>query len=562
MELNKISVLFGFIGFLFLDALLLCMAKNVHHYSFVLKETNFTRLCTTKSMFTVNGQWPGPTISVRKGDTAFVNVHNDGNYGVTIHWHGVKQPRNPWSDGPENITQCPIQPGKNFTYEVIFSDEEGTLWWHAHSDWSRATIHGAIVILPENGTSYPFATPYAEEVLILDVMELIENATATGADPQISDAYAINGQPGFPNNCSNETTYRFPVQYGKTYLLRVVHAGMNEEMFFGIAKHNLTVVAQDAAYIKPITTDYVMMTPGQTMDILLTADQDPSYYYIAATPFVDADVPYDSTNTSAILQYAGNYTPPSSPPYPSLPNVTDRDAADNFTSRLRALASNEHPINVPTEIDTQIFIAVSVNEIFCPNESCGGPNGNRLAASLNNISFLTPTIDILQAYYRNLSNVFTKDFPNEPLYAFNYTGDVGNNTLYPSLGTNVTMIDYGAAVEIVFQGTNVQTPENHPMHLHGFSFYLVGTGYGNFNETTSPQTYNLVDPPEVNTIGVPKNGWATIRFIANNPGVWFMHCHLERHASWGMATVIIVKNGPTNDTSVLPILPENLPICS
>jgi laccase len=42
--------------------------------------------------------------------------------------HGIKQPRNPWSDGSENITQCPIKPGKNFTYEVIFSAEEGTLW--------------------------------------------------------------------------------------------------------------------------------------------------------------------------------------------------------------------------------------------------------------------------------------------------------------------------------------------------------------------------------------------------------------------------------------------------
>ncbi|KAG2665426.1 hypothetical protein I3843_15G006800 [Carya illinoinensis] len=533
-----------------------------------LKETNFTRLCTTKSMFTVNGQWPGPTIHVRKGDTAFVNVHNDGNYGVTIHWHGVKQPRNPWSDGPENITQCPIQPGKNFTYEVIFSDEEGTLWWHAHSDWSRATIHGAIVILPENGTTYPFPKPYAEQVLILaewfngDVKELIDNATATGADPDPSDAYAINGQPGFPNNCSNETTSRFRVQYGETYLLRVVHAGMNEEMFFGIAKHNFTVVAQDASYIKPITTDYIMITPGQTMDILLVADQDPSYYYITATPFFDSNAPYDNSNTSAILQYVGNYTPPSSPPYPSLPNTTDKDAADNFTTRIRALASSEHPINVPTEIDTQIFITVSVNQILCANGSCGGPNGNRLSASLNNISFLTPTIDILQAYYKNLSDVFTKDFPNKPLYVFNYTGDVGDNTIYPSQGTNVTIIDYGAAVEIVFQGTNVGNAENHPMHLHGFSFYLVGTGYGNFNETTSPETYNLEDPPEVNTIGVPKNGWATIRFIANNPGVWFMHCHLERHASWGMATVIIVKNGPTNETSVLPILPDNLPICS
>jgi hypothetical protein len=36
-----------------------------------------------------------------------------------------------------------------------------------------------------------------------DVKEIIDNATATGADPTVSDAYAINGQPGFPNNCSN-----------------------------------------------------------------------------------------------------------------------------------------------------------------------------------------------------------------------------------------------------------------------------------------------------------------------------------------------------------------------
>ena len=79
----------------------------------------------------------------------------------------MKQPRNPWSDGPENITQCPIKPGKNFTYEIIFSDEEGTLWWHAHSDWTRATVHGAIVILPEANTTYPFPEPAAEQVLIL-----------------------------------------------------------------------------------------------------------------------------------------------------------------------------------------------------------------------------------------------------------------------------------------------------------------------------------------------------------------------------------------------------------
>ena len=70
--------------------------------------------------------------------------------------HGMHQPRNPWSDGPEYITQCPIESGSNFTYEVIFSDEEETLWWHAHSDWTRHSVHGAIVVLPNNETDIHF----------------------------------------------------------------------------------------------------------------------------------------------------------------------------------------------------------------------------------------------------------------------------------------------------------------------------------------------------------------------------------------------------------------------
>jgi hypothetical protein len=117
-----------------------------------------------------------------------------------------------------------------------------------------------------------------------------------------------------------------------------------------------------------------------------------------------------------------------------------------------------------------------------------------------------------------LSSVFDRDFPDRPPYVFNFTGDVGNNTLYPSVGRKAHLIKYGESVEIVFQGTNIGNAENHPMHLHGFSFYLVGTGYGNFDNVTSPKTFNLKDPPEVNTIGVPKNGWAVIRFVADNPG--------------------------------------------
>jgi laccase len=88
-------------------------------------------------------------------------------YDICSHRHGIKQPRNPWSDGPKYITQCPIEPGSNFTYEVILSTEEGTLWWHAYSDWTRSSVHGTIVIYPIEGTTYPYPKPDDEEIFVL-----------------------------------------------------------------------------------------------------------------------------------------------------------------------------------------------------------------------------------------------------------------------------------------------------------------------------------------------------------------------------------------------------------
>ena len=84
------------------------------------------------------------------------------------------------------------------------------------------------------------------------------------------------------------------------------------------------------------------------------------------------------------------------------------------------------------------------------------------------------------------------------------------------------VLEYNETVEIVFQGTNVlDDSEAHPMHLHGHSFYVIGTGIGNFDEETDPKGYNLVDPPLVNTVEVPQEGWPTIRFMENNPGMFF-----------------------------------------
>nr|CAB3451097.1 unnamed protein product [Digitaria exilis] len=552
-------------------------ASRANHYDFFIKETKITRLCHEKTALTVNGQFPGPTIYARKDDVVVVNVYNQGNKNITIHWHGVDQPRNPWSDGPEYITQCPIQPGANYTYTIIFTEEEGTLWWHAHSDFDRATVHGAIVIHPKRGSTYPYPKPHKEIPIILgewwnvDVEQLVKEVQRTGGDVNISNANTINGQPGDLFPCSKDGTFRVAVEHGKTYMLRVINAGLTNEMFFGVAGHNLTVVGTDASYLKPFTVESIMIAPGQTMDVLLEADRATdgscnSRYYMAARTFAtNTNIDFDNTTATAILEYVD--APPSAgpPEFPNLPAITDIAAATAYTAQLRSLATVEHPVDVPTHVDEHMLVTIAINVLPCGpgNETCQGPNGERLAASLNNVSFGNPSIDILDAYYYSIRGVYEPDFPNRPPFVFNFTDS--NLTNVPNLwptkrATEVKVLEYGTVVEVVFQDTVILGAESHPMHLHGFSFYVVGTGFGNFDENKDPKTYNLVDPPYQNTVAVPKAGWVAIRFRAANPGVWFMHCHFDRHLLWGMDTVFIVKDGKTPDAQVMRP-PPNRPRC-
>ncbi|CAL5384224.1 unnamed protein product [Camellia sinensis] len=413
--------------------------------------------------------------------------------------HGVKQPRNPWSDGPEYITQCAIEPGRNFTYEVIFSDEEGTLWWHAHSDWARNSIHGASSYILHLELLIHFLCPMTKKLSYLvrswykgDLNLLLMEDIILGGPLPDSDAHLINGQPGDFCNCSKESTNRWMIDYGKTYMLHIISAMMNADVFFAIADHNLTIVGMDGNYLKPTVASYVVISPGQTMSVLLRANQPLGQYYMATREY-DSSVPsntdYDKTNATAILEYIGNYTFPSDPIFPStnLPSFEDFIAADNFLSRLRSLASHDHPSDVPKK------------------------HYNPLAASMNNITFVNPNTDILSAYYWNLSGVYTTDFPNQPFSYYNFTDEDLTINTASMQGTKVKMLNYNETVEIIFQGTNIpNTSETHPMHLHGYNFYVVGSGYGNFDPEIDPKGYNLVDPLHVNTIAIPRNGWDKI----------------------------------------------------
>lgn len=112
----------------------------------------------------IKGLFPGPTIEARSGDALTINVTNNLQESISIHWHGLhinsKASHDSVSilqdeltildsmDGVPAVTQYPISPGSSFTYQfTIPVNQSGTFWYHAHSGVIRSDgLYGGIVV--------------------------------------------------------------------------------------------------------------------------------------------------------------------------------------------------------------------------------------------------------------------------------------------------------------------------------------------------------------------------------------------------------------------------------
>lgn len=92
-----------------------------------------------------NGQIPGPTIRLKRGDTLTVNFTNELDNPTTVHWHGLHVPFE--MDGVAWMG-APVLPGEQFEYSFTV-DQAGTYWYHPHVDTDRQLdlgLYGAIVV--------------------------------------------------------------------------------------------------------------------------------------------------------------------------------------------------------------------------------------------------------------------------------------------------------------------------------------------------------------------------------------------------------------------------------
>jgi laccase len=250
-------------------------------------------------------------------------------------------------------------------------------------------------------------------------------------------------------------------------------------------------------------------------------------YYFAISEWDSSPVPFYVPPSPAlgVIRYK-NASPSQGTPYsPEVPSATDSVLANAFRSSLFGLTN----YTLPEKMDRDLVFAVGVATIVCkPDENCAFFKGKKLGGAINNVTFDNPTnSSILESFFYHTKGVYNTDFPPVPPAIVNFTSTsvVASYSLTSHRGTNTLKLKYNETVQLVLQDLDSLSLEDHPFHLHGHNFYVVGTGLGNFNAMTDQKNFNLVDPPMRHTVTIPYGGWVAIRFIANNPGECMIHKH-------------------------------------
>ncbi|XP_023543283.1 L-ascorbate oxidase-like isoform X2 [Cucurbita pepo subsp. pepo] len=540
-------ILFCF--FVFLSASLVAESTTLYYKWEVMSEIKSPD-CFKKLTMTINGGSPGPTIYAHQGDNVIVELKNSlATENVAIHWHGIRQIGTPWSDGTEGVTQCPILPGETFKYQFVV-DRAGTYLYHAHYGMQRQDgLYGSIVVWLPEGQLEPFSYDHDRNLILTDWYHKSSHEHATGLatpDPGFQwvgepDSLLIQGRGRF--NCSllgssslasatcNTSSpqcvpYPLTVVPGQTYRLRVSSLTSLSALSFQIESHTMTVVEADGHYVEPFQVNNLFIYSGETYSVLIKADQDPSRNYWATTNVVSR--PRTTPPGLAIFNYYPNQQrklPPTTPPAgPAWNDVAPRLAQSH------AIKARQGFIHPPPKIADKVIVLLNTQNTV----------KGRRRWSLNNVSFNMPHTPYLIALKHNLLHTFSQAKPPTGYDFKNY--DIFN----PAPNQEATesdaifRLDFKSTVDIILQNANMMSPsssDTHPWHLHGHDFWVLGYGEGKFDIYRDPSKYNLENPIMKNTVALHPYGWTALRFVADNPGVWAFHCHIDAHFFMGMGVV-------------------------
>ncbi|KAF7993615.1 hypothetical protein HCN44_010210 [Aphidius gifuensis] len=545
-------------------------------------------------MLTVNRMFPGPSIQVCLGDLVVVNLKNmaDGQ-DMTIHWHGIYQMNYQHYDGVPFVTQCPIQSGTSFRY-IWRAQNIGTHWWHSHAGLQQAKLlEGAIVIRQPKEADYNHklydCDNFDNIIFLNDWMhsladEHFPGTTGGSRIGQRPDNILIDGQGQWLNPATGQFTNTplavINVEPGVRYRFRLINTiSWDCPLQFSIQSHNLTIIASDGENVKPVVVNTITSFAAERYDFILNADQKPGNYWVEVRLIgfcFDQEI-----IQFGILRYSGSQLTEPKLARPTYNNpiatgitfnnigeVCDGSNPKEICVKNLESADPVDPRILAEKTDVQFFLPFTFHdytkdELFEPGtyQHYMVPNGSPtgVVPLINGITNRLATSPLL-TQVENIPPSEICDGTKKPQHCENKT---------VCECTHVLQIALNSSVEFVIYDNDRTANLSHPFHLHGYGFHVMAQGSQDKVKLTPKnihkalqldrQKYKLNSysrPPVKDSLAVPPNGYTIIRFIADNPGYWFYHCHILPHLMVGMSLVVHV-GGPSD----VPPTPPGFPTC-
>ncbi|XP_054084101.1 uncharacterized protein LOC105219789 [Zeugodacus cucurbitae] len=374
----------------------------------------------------------------------------------------------------------------------------------------------------------------------------------------------------------------FHVRRGFRYRFRIINAEfLNCPIALSIDNHTLLAIHSDGYDFEPLEVGSIVTYAGERFDFVLNANQPIGNYWIRFKGLMDCSDKFTSAFQVGILRYEGaGETEPSGvlgwqhKAEGIELNAMNRGSghADSLTAaEMTALPIYDTISGIDRDAlkpvaDYKFFVYYDFyakdNPVFHPGDYYGfndsmGTTNKLYTPQLNHISLKFPPMALMAE--RN--NVDDSLFCNDTSLAQQGI-DCRKEFCHCH---HVLQVPLNSVVELIVVDEGFTFDANHPFHLHGNAFRVVGLERLGSNVTIEMvkqlDRYNLLKrnldrPPVKDTVTVPDGGYTILRFEASNPGYWLFHCHIEFHAEIGMA--LIIKVG---DNDQMQSAPKNFPTC-
>lgn len=370
----------------------------------------------------------------------------------------------------------------------------------------------------------------------------------------------------------------FEVHQGQNYRFRTINAGfLNCPVEISVDNHSLTVIASDGWYFEPVVVSTLVTYAGERFDFVLNADQPIGNYWIRVRGLMDCDERFEKAHQVAILRYrrAPEENPIGIPSYNYQRNGLQLNALNKGTGHVESVSIAEltgldevHPKLLQPKADFQFYVYYDFYDRSNPHFNDPNLYGNDAMTTIEN-QFIGPQLNRIAMKMPSYPLLVAKDYLDESGFC-NETSLMNKNIDCIEEFcecTHVLQVPLNASVELILVDEGYKYDANHPFHLHGQGFRVVamerikpsGIKIEEIQELDrrGQIVRRLKDAPMKDTITVPDGGFTIIRFVADNPGWWLFHCHIEFHIEVGMALVFKV-----GDVSQMKSAPKNFPMCS